>query len=171
MPTLLKDVNLFIFTAYLPLIMKWDVTLIWDLILDHIWVNLSKNHDVYQKLRKSRALLYALSVEIWQPMDWLHIIYTTDHKILCCQNLSLYFGSFFGQFVQKSWFLPKMKKLGAYCTHSLLKASNLFRLAAFMPVSMILGVAKIRDLILVHFWIKFLKKIMKKQGPTVCILC
>ena len=35
--------------------------------------------------------------------------------------------------------------------HSLLKASNLFRLAAYMPLSMKLRVAKIRDLILVHF--------------------
>ena len=51
MPTLLKDVNLFIIAAYMyvPMIMKWGVTLIWDLILGHIWVNLSKNHDFYQK--------------------------------------------------------------------------------------------------------------------------
>ena len=50
--TLLKDVSPFIISAYISLIMKWGVTLIWDLALGHIWVNLSKNHDFYTKKKK-----------------------------------------------------------------------------------------------------------------------
>ena len=37
MPTLLKNVNLFIITAYNPLIMKWGVPLIWDFTVGHFW--------------------------------------------------------------------------------------------------------------------------------------
>ena len=34
-PTLLEDVNLFIITAFMALIVKFGIPLIWDLILGH----------------------------------------------------------------------------------------------------------------------------------------
>ena len=36
--------------------------------------------------------------------------YVTDYELECCLNLRLDFGTFWDQFVQKSWFLPKVKK-------------------------------------------------------------
>ena len=44
MYSLLKVGSLLRLTSYMPLIMKWSVVKIKELILGHFWVNLSKNN-------------------------------------------------------------------------------------------------------------------------------
>ena len=61
----------------------------------------------------------------------------------CCLNLRLDFGSFWGQFVKKKLFLPKMKKTEPYRMPTLLKDVNLFIITAYMPLIMKWGVSPI----------------------------
>ena len=76
----------------------------------HFLVNLSKKSWLLSKNEiKIVALLHAYSVKGFRPF-YNYCIYTTDYDIGRCQNLRLDFWSFLGQFVKKSWFLPKMKK-------------------------------------------------------------
>ena len=131
--SLLKAGNLFGLTAYMPLIMKWGVAKIWDLILGHFWVNLSKNHDFCQKWRKIRGLLYAFSVKNVQPII-TNFIYATEYGMECCQNLRLDFGSF----CPKIMFFAKdeEKQRPTLGMPTLLKDDNIFIITVYMPLTM-----------------------------------
>ena len=79
---------------------KWGVPLIWDFIVSHFLVNLSKNHDFCQnKEKQGPALCRSL-------LKGGNLLWLTSFMLLII-------------IVQKSWFLSKMKKNSdlpyAYC--------------------------------------------------------
>ena len=82
-----------------------------------------------------KKVVRAFFVKSWQHI-WTDCIYVTDYEMGCCQNLRLVFGSFLGQFVQKSMIFAKNeeKKIVDYCKPTLLKDVNLFRITAYMPL-------------------------------------
>ena len=176
--SLLKAGNIFGLTAYMPLIMKWGVAKIWELILGHFWINLSKNHDFAKNEEKNSGLVHAYSVKEFQPI-YDYCVYATDYEMGRSLNLRPDSGSFlFWVSLSKNHYYLKKKrereKAGAYCMYSLLKAGNLLRLTLYMPLIIKWGVAKTR------FWVIFesiCPKIMifakneEKQWPTVCLHC
>ena len=127
MHSLLKAGNLLWLTSFMPLIMKWSVAKIWDLILGHF----VQKTWFLPKMKKNSDLLYTYRVKGWQPI-YNYCIYATDYEMECYLNLRLDLGHF-GSICPKIMIFTKNKeKTGAYCVHSLLKSDNLLRLTAYI---------------------------------------
>ena len=110
--SLLKAGNLLRFTAYIPLIMKWGVAKIWDFILSYCLVNLftcpkfiffGQNEDksgiycIHNLFKASNLFTLTAYMQLFRKSS---IVYIWD----------LILVHFLGQFVWKSWSLPKMKE-------------------------------------------------------------
>ena len=147
----------------MPLIMKWGVAKIWDLILGHFWVNLSKNHDFCQNKEKLGAycmnsLLKAgnlLRLTVYMPLiiNWGFAKIWDFILVHCLVILSKNHDYY------QNW----RKFRGLLHAYSV-KSCNLFRLTAYMPLIMKSGVAQIRNFIFIHFVVN----LSKTQNHDFC---